>query len=147
MARLYPYGEYSNEDDIKIIKKGLPKKYQEEIAQIYHHLVGINISSIYSQKMGDIKTRADFDSDKTGIDSNTISAGEDNLFIVISAIISLKYYFESIDSRNDVESILLIDEFDATLHPSLQFNLLDIFREYSKRIKYKYFLQHIAYLH
>lgn len=81
------------------------------------------------------KTRADFDSDKTGIDSNTISAGEDHLFIIISAIVSLKYYFESIDSSNDVESIMLIDEFDATLHPSLQFKLLDIFREYSNGYK------------
>lgn len=131
--------KYSNEDAIKIIKKGLPEKYQEEIAQIYHRLVGINISSICSQKMGDIKTRADFDSDKTGIDSNTISAGEDNLFIIISAIVSLKYYFENIDSSNDVESILLIDEFDATLHPSLQFKLLDILREYSHAYKIQIF--------
>ena len=139
LARLYPFGEYVNEDAIKFIKRGLPEKYQGEIAQIYHRLVGINISSICSQKMGDIKTRADFDSDKTGIDSNTISAGEDNLFIIISAIVSLKYYFESIDSDNDVESILLIDEFDATLHPSLQFKLLDIFREYSNKYKIQIF--------
>lgn len=139
LARLYPFGEYPNEDAIKIIKKGLPEKYQKEIAQIYHRLVGINISSICSQKMGDIKTRADFNSDKTGIDSNTISAGEDNLFIIISALVSLKYYFESIDSSNEVESILLIDEFDATLHPSLQFKLLDIFREYSNMYKIQIF--------
>lgn len=60
-----------------------------------------------------------------------VSAGEDNLFIIISALVSMRYYYDSITSNNDVESVLLIDEFDATLHPSLQFKLLDIFREYS----------------
>lgn len=139
LARLYPFGEYQNEEAIRIIKRGLPDKYQEEIAQIYSKLIGINISSICSQKMGDIKTRADFDSDKMGIDANTISAGEDNLFIIISAIVSLKYYFESINSSNTVESVLLIDEFDATLHPSLQSKLLEIFREYSAAYKIQIF--------
>ena len=135
LTRLYPFGEYQNDDALKKLNKNLPAKYQEEIASLYNRLVGINILSISPQKMGDIKTRADFESDKAGIDSNTISSGEDNLFIIISALISLRYYFESISSDKDVESVLLIDEFDATLHPSLQFKLLDIFREYSQSFK------------
>ncbi|KJR44454.1 Prophage Lp2 protein 4 [Desulfosporosinus sp. I2] len=81
--------------------------------------------------MGDIKIRTDFSSDIDGIDSNTISAGEDNLFILISAIVSLKYYYNCIKSDNTVESVLLIDEIDATLHPSLQFSLLKLFYKYS----------------
>ena len=54
---------------------------------------------------------------------------------VISALVSLKYYFQNITSTNEIESVLLIDEFDATLHPSLQFKLLDIFRTYSTDYK------------
>lgn len=135
LTRLYPFGEYLNDDAVEKLKKNLPCKYQEEIACIYQHLTGIRISSASPQKMGDIKTRADFESDKAGIDSNTISAGEDNLFIIISALVSLHYYYENIVSNNEVESILLIDEFDATLHPSLQFKLLDLFREYSANYK------------
>ena len=108
------------------IKKNLPSEYQQLITKLYSNLSGINISAVSSQKMGDIKTRADFESDKEGIDSNTISAGEDNLFIIICALVSLRYYFES---------ILLIDEFDATLHPSLQNRLLKIFREYAEAYK------------
>ena len=50
-------------------------------------------------------------------------------------MVSLRYYYENIVSNNEVESILLIDEFDATLHPSLQFKLLDLFREYSLNYK------------
>lgn len=135
LTRLFPFGEYQNDDAVKKLRKNLPNKYQSEIISIYNRLAGINISSIIPQKMGDIKTRADFDSDKTGIDSNTISAGEDNLFIIICALISLRYYYDSINSENTVESVLLIDEFDATLHPSLQFRLLDVFREYSQKYK------------
>ena len=135
LTRLYPFGEYLNDEAVEKLKKNLPVAYQNEIADIYKRLTGISISSVSPQKMGDIKTRADFESDKAGIDSNTISAGEDNLFIIISALISLKYYFQNITSTNEIESVLLIDEFDATLHPSLQFKLLDIFRTYSTDYK------------
>ena len=135
LTRLYPFGEYKNEEAVEKLKKNLPSQFQSEIIELYNRLVGINISSLNPQKMGDIKTRADFESDTTGIDSNTISAGEDNLFIIISALVSLHYYFESINSNNTVESVLLVDEFDATLHPSLQFKLLDIFREYSQKYR------------
>jgi len=135
LARLYPFGEYLNDEAVQEIKKNLPSEYQQLITTIYKSLSGINVSSVSSQKLGDIKTRADFESDKEGIDSNTISAGEDNLFIIICALISLKYYFDNITSSNDVESILLIDEFDATLHPSLQERLLKIFRQYSDAYK------------
>lgn len=135
LARLYPFGEYLNDDAVEKLKKNLPTGYQNEIAAIYQRLTGISISSTSPQRMGDIKTRADFESDKAGIDSNTISAGEDNLFIIVSALVSLHYYYENIISNNEIESVLLIDEFDATLHPSLQFKLLDLFRQYATDYK------------
>lgn len=135
LSRLYSFGEYLNDAAVQKLKKNLPAEYQATISRIYNSLSGINISSVNSQKMGDIKTRADFTSDKEGIDSNTISAGEDNLFIIICALVSLRYYFENITSTNEIESILLIDEFDATLHPSLQERLLKIFRQYSETYK------------
>ena len=68
LARLYPFGEYLNEDAVERLKKNLPLDYQAEIATIYQRLTGINISSVSPQRMGDIKTRADFNSDIAGID-------------------------------------------------------------------------------
>lgn len=135
LTRLFPFGEYQNDDAVEKLNQSLPVKYQVEIVNLYKRLAGIVISSINPQKMGDIKTRADFESNIDGIDSNTISSGEDNLFIIISALVSLRYYYDSIISNNEVESVLLIDEYDATLHPSLQFKLLDIFRDYSQKYK------------
>ncbi|MEN2775576.1 AAA family ATPase [Acetivibrio clariflavus] len=139
LSRLLPYGEFQNDDEIKEIKESLPLIYQQEIVNIYKQLTGLTISFTSSQKMGDIKIRSDFSSDHDGIDSNTISAGEDNLFILITALVSLKYYFESIKRNNPVESILLIDELDATLHPSLQFKILDLFSKYSHDYKIQIF--------
>lgn len=135
LVRLFPFGEFHNDEAIEGVKKSLPFEYQQEIIEIYKDFTGISISSSTLQKMGDIKVRSDFSSDVSGIDSNTISAGEDNLFILITAIVSLKYYYNCINSTNTVESILLIDEMDATLHPSFQFKLLELFHKYSQDYK------------
>ena len=135
LSRLFPYGEYGNDDAIIGVNKQLPTKYQEEIVRIYKDFTGVTIDYKNAQKMGDIKIRAEFDADVEGIDSNTVSAGEDNLFILLTALESLKYYFESIESCNEVESILLIDELDATLHPAFQIKLLKLLTEYSTNYK------------
>lgn len=135
LSRLVPFGEYQNDEAVSSIKKNLPDKYQQEISEIYKRFTHYAISSTNAQKMGDIKTRAEFSSDYDGIDSNTISAGEDNLHIILTALVSLKYYYESISSSKTVESALLIDELDATLHPAFQINLLNLFREFSQQYK------------
>lgn len=135
LSRLVPYGEFQNDNAIENIKKSLPSKYIREIERLYEEYTGLKISITSPQRMGDVKIRSEFTSCSEGIDSNTISAGEDNLFIILTSIVSLRYYFESIISNNTVESVLLIDELDATLHPSLQFKLLKLFSQYS--IDYK----------
>jgi len=139
LSRLFPFGEFQNDNEIKEIKESLPLPYQQEIVNIFRQLTGLTISFTSSKRIGDIKIRSEFSSDQEGIDSNTISAGEDNLFILITALISLKYYFNSIQSSKTVESILLIDELDATLHPSVQFKLLDLFSQYSRDYKIQIF--------
>lgn len=140
LTRLFPFGEFQDDVAIEKITKCLPYEYQVEIYSLYKKLTGIVISASTPQKMGNVKVRADFDSDQIGIDSNTISAGEDNIFIILTALVSLKFYYESINSTNEVESVLLIDELDATLHPSIQQKLLELFRDYSRRFKIQFIL-------
>jgi len=135
LARLFPFGEYQDEDAVVKVRKQLPSEYQQEVADLYKSFTHMEISSLIPQKMGDIKIRSDFTSNKQGIDSNTISAGEDNLFMLLTALVSLKYYFKSIASNNEIESILLIDELDATLHPSYQLKFLKLLHEYSLAYK------------
>ena len=130
-----PFGEFQNDDALSNIKKKLPQSYQEEIAELYKKFTNYEILFNATKQMGDIKVRSEFSSNVEGIDSNTISAGEDNLSIILTALISLKYYYESISSTNEVESVLLIDEMDATLHPAYQIKLLSLFREMSEAYK------------
>ena len=135
LSRLVPFGEFQNDDALSNIKKKLPQSYQDEIAQLYKDFTNYEISFNATKQMGDIKVRSEFSSNVEDIDSNTISAGEDNLSIILTALISLKYYYESISSTNEVESVLLIDEMDATLHPAFQIKLLNLFREMSEAYK------------
>ncbi len=135
LSRLVPFGEFQNDDALSNIKKKLPKAYLDEIAWIYKRFTNYEISYNATKQMGDIKVRSEFSSNIAGIDSNTISAGEDNLSIILTALISLKYYYDSIESNRTVESVLLIDELDATLHPAFQIKLLNLFREMSEAYK------------
>lgn len=135
LSRLLPYGEFQNDEALSGVKKHLPNKYQIEIAELYRRFTNYEITYNSTQQMGDIKVRNEFSSNMEGVDSNTISAGEDNLNIILTALISLKYYFESIQSTNIVESVLLIDELDATLHPAFQIKILNLFREMSSAYK------------
>jgi len=135
LSRLVPFGEFKNDEALAGINKKLPDTYQQYIVDLYKQFTGYTIANAKVQQMGDVKTRAEFSSDKDGIDSNTISAGEDNLYILLAALMSLRYYYESITSQNQVESILLIDELDATLHPAFQIKLLRLLREYSTAYK------------
>ncbi|NRD07193.1 ATP-binding protein [Lactobacillus delbrueckii subsp. bulgaricus] len=135
LPRLVPYGEFDNDAAISKGKKSLPGKYQKELINLYKDFTNYDISLMRTQKLGDLKYRTEFTSCEQGIDSNTISAGQDNLFVILTALISLRYYFDSIESKRPVESILLIDEIDATLHPAFQIKLLKLLREYSENYK------------
>ena len=135
LSRLYAYGEYSS--DVAQIKKQLPADYFEIIRELYKKFTGITIANEQTQEMGNIKKRTSFSTDFDGIDSNTISSGEDNLLILLTAVVSLRYYYENIDSQHKTESILLVDEIDATLHPAFQNRLLDLMDEYTSKYKIK----------
>lgn len=137
LNRLVTYGEFRDTEPIKAIRKNIPAVYLTELSNIYKSFTGYEISNVTNEHMGSVKIRADFISSTQGIDSNTISAGEDNLYIILLALESLKYYYETLpeDKRSTVSSILLIDEFDATLHPAFQFKLFDIVSEFSTKYK------------
>lgn len=142
LPRLYPFGEIDDKEktnnSIKIrnITNKLPEDYQNELYKLYKELTGINAIQTKNIKIENIKSRTDFDTDVEGIDSNTISAGEDNIMIILTALVSLKYYYENISNKNDeVMSMLLIDELDATLHPEMQIKIFNKILEYSEKYK------------
>ena len=136
LSRLYPIGEFQDDNAIEKIAKKLPEKYSEELKTLYKQLTHLQIESLQSQRMKGVKVRNDFTTSHNGIDGNTISSGEDNIFIILTALFSLKYYYECLQEKSgNNESVLLIDEFDSTLHPSLQETLLDVIRDFSEKYK------------
>lgn len=139
LFRLFSYGEYKDDNLIKNIPKKLPNDYLKLLKDLYKDFTNYTVELENMRDMGNIKNRVNFETDTEGVDSNTISAGEDNLFIILFALTSLKYYFDSIESHNEVESILLIDELDASLHPEFQVKLFELFKEYSKEYKIQFF--------
>ncbi|MBN3131604.1 AAA family ATPase [Pectobacterium brasiliense] len=140
LSRLFPVGEVED-GDISQVKSGLPEDYMNLLSTIYEKLTHIKIDNIQISKVSDFKLGPEFVSPVEGIDSNTISSGEDNLFIILKALVSLAYFHDSlINKDDDVSSILLIDEYDATLHPSLQDKLYDIMNEFSEKYKIQIFI-------
>jgi recombinational DNA repair ATPase RecF len=134
LSRLYPFGEY--DEAIQKTFIGLPDEYQSEINTLYKEkFTRINIRENKYCNMSNIRKRNDFVSDIDGIDSNTISAGEDSVYVILTALVSLRYY-NTLFSKS---SILLVDEIDATLHPAFQIKLLEILKEYSEKYKIQIF--------
>ena len=138
LARLLPWGEYQGENSSIKSSVKTDQAFYEELSKLYQKAAGIHANSFSSQNMGSVKKRQEFDTDAAGVDSNTVSSGEDNVAIVLTALLSLKSFFQALNEEaqeREVCSLLLIDEFDATLHPSLQYVLLEIMREFARKYR------------
>lgn len=140
LSRLFPTAEVIDDNLLKNDRFKLPDEYLEKLKKIYSDLINIDMTNIEIRKISDFKSGPEFVSSIEGIDSNTISSGEDNLFIILKALVSLSYFHDNALEENNSNSILLIDEYDATLHPSLQENLFDIICKYSEEYKIQVFL-------
>lgn len=139
LFRLFSYGEFHEDELIKDISSNLPDEFLTILSDHYFDFTGYRIEFDKIKNMGNIKNRANFSTNIDGVDSNTISAGEDNLFIILFALVSLRFYFTSIESEKIVESILLVDELDASLHPGYQLQLFNLFQVYSQKYKIQIF--------
>ena len=149
LFRLIPFGEL--QDNIKTSNSNinLPENYLSDLNKYYKELTRIEVSDVKVQNVGSMKKRNDFTSKNEGVDSNTISAGEDNIRIILNAIYSLKFYYEEASNKetDSIKSILIIDEFDATLHPSMQIKLMQIIMDFSLNYKIQvFFTTHSLYL-
>ncbi|MDR0950838.1 MAG: AAA family ATPase [Candidatus Ancillula sp.] len=140
LKRLYPYGEIADDTPVKKISSKISTNLFDEVAELYNNFTHSTLNTITNQQVANIKKRANFKTSVHGIDSNTISSGEDNLFIILTGLVSLKKYYETLPASDEpIKSILLIDELDATLHPAYQVKLLDLFKRFSQDYKIQIF--------
>lgn len=147
LSRLFPYNELSDGHPVSDPKGQLPEYLHNEFVEQFHKLTNIEIKTALHQDVSGVKKRNDFTTNKDGIDSNTISSGEDNISIILTALNCLRYYYDCLHDDVDIASVLLIDEFDASLHPSIQVDLLNLIVQYSLDYKIQvFFTTHSLYL-
>lgn len=89
LARLLPWGEYQGENSSIKSPARTDLAFYRELSKLYQETTGIHASSFSSQNMGSVKKRQEFDTDTVGVDSNTVSSGEDNVAIILTALLSL----------------------------------------------------------
>ncbi|MCY1325910.1 DNA replication and repair protein RecF [compost metagenome] len=142
LSRLFPYGELSDAREIDKPRWQLPESIHNEFVKQYADLTRMEIVRALNQNIADVKKRNDFSTTVEGIDSNTISSGEDNISIILTALNCLRNITENVVAGQErpVESVLLIDEFDATLHPSAQKKLFDLISAYAKEYRIQVFM-------
>ncbi|WP_416407200.1 AAA family ATPase [Agrobacterium rosae] len=141
LSRLVPYGEVSDKVVTSTTRDQFPPDIQAAFVKQFAELTRMEIDKPTIHNIPDVKKRSDFTTNIEGIDSNTISSGEDNIGIILTALNCLRYVSENVvkDEERDIESVLLIDEFDATLHPTAQKKLFDIIVEYAEKYRIQVF--------
>lgn len=149
LSRLVPYGEVSDKVVTNTMRDQLPPEIQAAFKKQFAQLTRLEIDKQVIHNIPDVKKRSEFLTNVGGVDSNTISSGEDNISIILTALNCLRYVHDSVvkGKARDVESVLLIDEFDATLHPTAQRKLFDIIAEYAKAYRIQvFFTTHSLYI-
>ncbi|WP_141752750.1 AAA family ATPase [Corynebacterium sp. HMSC076C10] len=144
LSRLIPFGEEMDVDTRRIRVAKISNKGHEWLVSNYERLTGLKgLANLSLEGLSKIKTRGSFDTDIDGVDSNTISAGQDNLFIILYSLALLIDYVDSVNDPEFKNALFLIDEIDATLHPSMQFELYDLLTDVAE----EYNIQTIATTH
>ena len=131
LSRLLPQGEV-DDNRSKTAQHALDAVATERFVTNYKRLTSLAVPGLNrAENLDGLKLRFEFNTEAVGIDSNTISAGQDNISVILSTLEHLAAFARS---NPPAGGIVLIDEFDATLHPDLQINLLDLlydfYREY-----------------
>ncbi|SHE46702.1 AAA domain-containing protein, putative AbiEii toxin, Type IV TA system [Marinitoga hydrogenitolerans DSM 16785] len=143
LSRLYPIGETRKNE--LYIKNG-PKLNEEDIKwyqENYNNILSLHLEHENYKQINykNLKFKKTLGHETKYYDFLTNSAGQDNLSQIIMAVLSFKKLRETYENYKG--GILLIDELDATLHPSAQIELLDFLKKESKKLN----LQIIATTH
>lgn len=135
LSRLHSFGEYSDVSSIteeKGVDSSLPPNIMKKIDDAYYDLTGMTLKDPSIEKMGSVKNRVAFTTEDVNIDSNTISAGQDNVLILLTALYSIEYFLESSENTG-LPGILLIDELENSLHPDFQIRFLKLLIEVASK--------------
>jgi predicted ATPase len=134
LSRLFPIGEAKPENiTASTIKFDVPEQ-EKWFVQKYIEILSLHdtITSVSRASIGETENKK-----AVGVNTNTYdylsnSSGQDNVGQILLALLSFKRIKSSISPWRG--GLLLIDEFDSTLHPSAQNKLLDIILKEAREI-------------
>lgn len=131
LSRLFPIGESKTLTNKKI---NFQNDELDWITKAYKNILHMNNENINEINHLDIeiKNKQGFGITTDLYDYLANSAGQDNLGQILLAVLSFKRLKEKNPKYNG--GLLLIDEFDATLHPASQRKLLDFLEKESKEL-------------
>ena len=126
LSRLFPIGEAESiqEAKLRFASEVHKRWFNENYTRILSLHEAINDISGTAIRGVESKTAVGINTDKYDYLSN--SSGQDNLGQILFALLSFRKLKESMGDANWRGGLLLIDEFDSTLHPSAQNSLIDL---------------------
>ena len=135
LSRLFPIGEAEAvmENKLKFVSEEHRQWFIEQYTKILSVQDTINAVSGASIGNFDGKTVVGINTDN--YDYLTNSSGQDNLGQILFAMLSFRKLHESIGESDWRGGLLLIDEFDSTLHPSAQNSLIDLMISEARKLK------------
>lgn len=133
LSRLYPIGEA---EKVKIQQNdSLNKDYLDFFSKAYEKIFSFQdkIDSIDSTNVSDSKRKIGIGIENEYYGALGNSSGQDNLGQIISSVASFDHLKKELKNKY-IGGLLLIDELDATLHPSAQKRLLEFLNDQSKKL-------------
>ena len=131
LSRLFPIGEIKN--DVSFNELKLDDKNREWLIDSYVRILNFDedIKELHTSKIKEVGSKNAFAITTNEYDYLVNSSGQDNIGQILLALLS----FIELSKKDNFEysgGLLLIDEFDATLHPSVQKRLFDFMLKISK---------------
>lgn len=132
LSRLFPIGEAEESNISTNNIKFFNSEHKNWFIEKYKYILSINekIVEISNYSIGETDKKKGVGIETNNYDYLTISSGQDNLGQILLAILSFKKLKKENSSVS--QGLLIIDEVDATLHPSAQERLIDLLIQEAK---------------
>lgn len=136
LSRLFPIGEADEDGISSSIVRFKNEEHEKWFCEKYRDILSIHdeIESISNTSIGETDKKKAIGINTDKYDYLVNSSGQDNLGQILLAILSYKNIKESWQGEWK-GGLLLIDEFDSTLHPAAQNRLIDILLAEARKLQ------------
>jgi hypothetical protein len=137
LSRLFPIGEAKDDSFRPKQMTFANDEHREWFVETYKKVLYLNedIETVSGISIGETENKRAVGINTQSYDYLSNSAGQDNVGQILMALLSFKQTKSSASSLNG--GLLLIDEFDATLHPAAQNELFNVVFRTAKQIGFQ----------